>query len=124
MDIAEELRNKKSRDNRDLLDRAANEINALRLKLNALTVSSTGFYAADKSVVLLKPNGSLVCLYEFVETIEQCELLAQLAMSRKSSQDLVVILPGTNRGIHQYHKDAYERALQLEKIYMKNAEKY
>ena len=35
MDIVQELRNKKSRDNRDLLDRAAEEIERLRKELRA-----------------------------------------------------------------------------------------
>lgn len=37
MKLSEELRNKKSRDNRDLLDRAANKIDELEAENKALT---------------------------------------------------------------------------------------
>lgn len=57
-----------------------------------------------------------VCLYEFINTIEEVDLLTQLAMSDKKDDELIIIMPGWNRGIKK-NVDEYKRALKLAEEY-------
>lgn len=64
------------------------------------------------TVCKIKPDGTYKNLYEFINTYEEAELLAQLAMSNKSLNDLIFIFPGYNRGIER-NKEEFEKALKL-----------
>ena len=54
----------------------------------------------DLSVCSLTDGGKLTCLYEYIESWEEADKLAQYAMNHKKSVlDLIVIVPGWNRGL-------------------------
>lgn len=55
-------------------------------------------------------------LYESIPTFEEADLLAQLAMSEKKDNELIIIMPGWNRGIQKY-PEYYERAKLLAEEY-------
>ena len=55
-------------------------------------------------------------VYEFIETSEEAELLAQYAMTKKNFQDLVFIFPGDNRSIDKTPEE-YARAKELAEKY-------
>ena len=57
-----------------------------------------------------------VDLYEFIEDYETANTLAQLAMSEKEANELIIIMPGWNRGIKEYPNE-YEEALRLAEKY-------
>lgn len=72
------------------------------------------------SISILDCNtGKLTNVYDFtinIKDIEDIDLLAQLAMSRKKDNELVVIMPGWNRSIKD-NPEEYNRALELENKY-------
>ena len=52
----------------------------------------------DLSVCSLTDGGKLTCLYEYIESWEEADKLAQYAMNHKKNVlDLIVIVPGWNR---------------------------
>jgi hypothetical protein len=55
-------------------------------------------------------------LYDGISTYEEADLLAQLAMSEKRDDELIIIMPGRNRGIKN-HPEEYERAKLLAEEY-------
>ena len=55
-------------------------------------------------------------VYEFIETLEEAELLAQYAMTRKNFQDVAFIFPGNNRSIDKKPEE-YARAKELAEKY-------
>jgi hypothetical protein len=55
-------------------------------------------------------------LYECIESFEEAELLAQLAMSDKDERELIMITPGWNRSIRN-NAEEYQKALELAKKY-------
>jgi hypothetical protein len=58
------------------------------------------------------------CLYEYIETLEEAGLLAQLAMCNKHPWDeLIYITPGWNRSIDKNCPEEYIKALQLAEKY-------
>lgn len=61
-------------------------------------------------------------LYNCIETMEEAELLAQLAMLDKRDDELIFIFPGWNRGINKNQQE-YERALQLAEEYKADVDK-
>jgi hypothetical protein len=60
--------------------------------------------------------GINICLYEFINTIDEADLLAQLAMCNKRQDELIIIMPGWNRGINE-KPELYQRALKLAEEY-------
>lgn len=61
-------------------------------------------------------DNSYRTVYEYVETLEEVDLLAQLAMVNKRQDELVFVFPGFNRGINK-NKAEYEKALELAEKY-------
>ena len=57
-----------------------------------------------------------VCLYDCIYNIEEADLLAQLAMSDKNDDELIIIMPGFNRGIKDCPNE-YKKALELAEEY-------
>jgi len=55
-------------------------------------------------------------LYDFIDDIHETDLLAQLAMSEKLDDELIIIMPGENRGIKRKPEE-YQVALQLAEKY-------
>lgn len=55
-------------------------------------------------------------LYDFIDDIHETDLLAQLAMNEKSDNELIIIMPGENRGIKRKPEE-YQAALQLAEKY-------
>lgn len=53
-------------------------------------------------------------LYEFIETYEEADLLAQYEMKRKCGNDLIFIFPGANRTMSDEER---ERAKELAEKY-------
>lgn len=51
-------------------------------------------------------------LYDFIEDIKEADLLAQLAMINKQDNELIIIMPGWNRGIKD-RPEEYKKALAL-----------
>lgn len=58
-------------------------------------------------------------LYDCIPTIEDAELLAQLAMIEKRNDELIFIFPGWNRGINE-KTELYNKALVLANEYKFN----
>jgi hypothetical protein len=56
------------------------------------------------------------CLYDFIDDIKEADLLAQLAMSYKKDYELIIIMPGSNRGIKNKTEE-YKKALELTEKY-------
>jgi hypothetical protein len=61
-------------------------------------------------------TGENVCLYDFIEDINDADLLAQLAMCNKRTEELIIIMPGWNRGIKD-RPEEYKKALKLAEEY-------
>ena len=59
-----------------------------------------------------KHTNTLKRIYEDISNYEDANLLAQLAMSDKEDDELIVIMPGWNKGIKS-DKELYNKALQL-----------
>lgn len=55
-------------------------------------------------------------LYEGISTFEEADLLAQLAMTEKEVDELIVIMPGWNRGIKNY-PPIHQRSMLLAEKY-------
>ena len=74
----------------------------------------TNFYSKET-----KRNDTYEHLYDFIPTMEEAILLAQLAMADKRDDELVFILPGSNLSIDRSEefKKEYEKALELAKKY-------
>jgi len=53
-------------------------------------------------------------VYEYVETADDAMLLSQLAMERKGPEEIILVTPGSNKGITKY-PELYKKALELEK---------
>lgn len=53
-------------------------------------------------------------VYEYVKTADDAMLLSQLAMARKDPEEIILVTPGSNKGIYNM-PDTYKRALELEK---------
>ncbi len=51
-------------------------------------------------------------VYEFVESAEDAMLLSQLAMLQKQSEEIILIAPGSNKGIDK-NPELYSKALRL-----------
>ena len=64
----------------------------------------------------LDDNLQYKVLYEFIETMEEAELLAQYVMTKKNFNDMVFIFPGYNRSIDKKPEE-YERAKALAEKY-------
>lgn len=60
-----------------------------------------------------------IVLYENIPTLEDAYLLAQYAMSQKHDNELIIIMPGWNKGIKD-DKGLYNRASKLAKKYKAN----
>jgi hypothetical protein len=61
-------------------------------------------------------NSEKTILYEFIDKIEDADLLAQFAMCNKDVNELIFICAGNHRGINR-KPDLYEKALQLAEEY-------
>lgn len=61
-------------------------------------------------------------LYDCIPTIEEAELLAQLAMTEKQNNELIFIFPGWNKGIDK-KPELHNKALVLAGEY-KHDKKY
>lgn len=61
-----------------------------------------------------QPCYQYVTLYEFIETYEEADLLAQYEMKRKCGNDLIFIFPGANRTMSDEER---ERAKELAEKY-------
>ena len=61
-------------------------------------------------------DNSYRTVYDCIPTLEETDLLAQLAMSNKQDYELVFVFTGYNRGIKDKELE-YQRALQLAKEY-------
>lgn len=59
---------------------------------------------------------TMVCLYNSINNIEDLELLAQLSMTNKKDNELIIIMPGWNKGIKSYPNE-YQKALKLSEKY-------
>jgi hypothetical protein len=68
------------------------------------------------SVAKLYSDGTYKILYDCIETYEQADLLAQLAMCGKSWDDLIIILPGWNKSIDRKPAE-YQMAIRLAEEY-------
>lgn len=68
------------------------------------------------SVCKIDKDGIGGRLYENIPTFEEADLLAQLAMSEKEDNELIIIMPGWNRSIKRYPEE-YERAKLLAEEY-------
>ena len=75
------------------------------------------------SVCLVRDNGDCEYLYEYINDINDAELLAQLAMENRYREGLIIIFPGHNRGIRSKGGEEYERALNLAKKYKAEVKK-
>ena len=53
-------------------------------------------------------------IYEFIETYEEADLLAQLEMKRKADNELIFIFPGSNRDLSE---EELSRAKELAEKY-------
>jgi hypothetical protein len=73
------------------------------------------------SYSVIKINDKLnktTCLYEYIETLEEAELLAQLAMCNKHPWDeLIYITPGWNKSINKNNLEEYQKSLELAEKY-------
>ena len=58
-------------------------------------------------------------LYDCIPTIEEAELLAQLAMTEKRNDELIFVFPGWNKGINR-KPELYNKALVLANEYKSN----
>lgn len=69
----------------------------------------------DFAVWKINDDGKRTCLYNHIENINDADLLAQYAMNQKSIEELIYIMPGSNRGINRTPE--YKKALQLAQKY-------
>ena len=51
------------------------------------------------SVCLVRNNGEFETLYEYIDSAEKADLLAQLAMHLHGHKGLIIVFPGYNRSI-------------------------
>lgn len=59
-------------------------------------------------------------LYSFIEKIKDAELLSQYAMGYKNNDEIIIIMPSFNRGIHTF-PELYKKTIDLaieHKVYM------
>lgn len=52
-------------------------------------------------------------VYEYVATADDAMLLSQLAMGRKDPEEIILVAPGSNKGITRY-PELYRKALEIE----------
>lgn len=58
-------------------------------------------------------------LYDYIDNIEEADLLAQLSMCNKEVDELIFICAGWNRGINK-DSELYEKAIQLAQNHLSN----
>ena len=93
-------------------------IDQLKKQLTSNTIGVS--YSVNKISTETKEE---VCLYEYIETIIEAVLLAQLAMYEKKNQnEIIYILPGWNVGLKETYPEQYNRALQLAEKYKSERE--
>ena len=70
------------------------------------------------SVCIMHEDGKWEYLFEFVQTWEEADLLAQYAMTMKTNpMDLIFVFPGNNRNI-KYGSPLWPKACKLAQEYV------
>jgi len=77
-------------------------------KKEEIKMSITNGYGVTK----ILNNGARVRLYDYIETIEEADLLAQYAMQNKNTDEIIYIFAGWNRGLTAEQTAEAERLIK------------
>ncbi len=75
------------------------------------------------SVCLVRDNGEFETLYEYIDSAEKADLLAQLAMHTHGHKGLIIVFPGYNRSIAKDNEE-YIKALKLAEEFKADGKRY
>ena len=74
--------------------------------------------ALNLSVCIMHEDKTWECLYDYIPTWEEADLIAQYAMTMRTNEmDLIFVFPGWNRGINRDDK-TWIKACKLAQEYV------